>query len=120
MSERIALTLRQRATLLALLERHLPNVAAWVYGSRVKGTSRPTSDLDIVVFSRPDQRGHVSALRESLEESDLAVRVDVFAWDEIPASFRANIESEHVVLVEADARDAKGGVTMAPSSRTQE
>ena len=30
------ITAEQRKTLLALLEKHLPNTSAWVYGSRAK------------------------------------------------------------------------------------
>ncbi len=29
--------------------------AAWVYGSRAKGASRPESDLDMAVFAEPAQ-----------------------------------------------------------------
>ena len=47
----IDITAQQRKTVLALLARHLPNTTAWVYGSRVKWTSRPESDLDLVVFA---------------------------------------------------------------------
>ena len=47
----IDITAEQRKTVLALLARHLPNTTAWVYGSRVKWTARPESDLDLVVFA---------------------------------------------------------------------
>ena len=53
MTPAIDITAEQRRTVLALLDRHLSDTAAWVYGSRVKGTSRPTSDLDLVVFAGP-------------------------------------------------------------------
>jgi hypothetical protein len=39
-------------------------------------------------------------LREALEESNLPFRVDLFAWDEVPESFKANIEKESVCLTE--------------------
>lgn len=100
MSNGIDITAAQMDELLALLRRHLPGVAAWAYGSRVKGTARRASDLDLVVFARPDQRAAVSALREACEESNLPFRVDLFVWDEVPAEFRKNIAAEHVVLGE--------------------
>ena len=89
----------QRKTVLALLERHLPNTAAWAYGSRAKWTARPQSDLDMVVFASPEQNGQVSHLREAFEESNLPFRVDLFVWDAVPEKFRRQIEAEHVVLV---------------------
>ena len=101
----IDITTDQRKTLLALIKRHLPNTTAWVYGSRVKWTSRPQSDLDLVVFAKSDQERRVSDLREAFEESNLPFRVDLFVWDAVPEQFRKQIEAEHVVLVEKEARD---------------
>ena len=96
----IDMTGKQRKTVLDLLERHLPGRTAWVYGSRAKWTARPQSDLDLVVFTTPEQNGKVGALREAFEESDLPFRVDLFVWDEMPEEFRQKIEVEHSVLVE--------------------
>ena len=98
----IDITAEQRKTILALLERHLPNAAAWVYGSRAKWTSRPQSDLDLVVFATPEQARRVSDLREAFEESNLPFRVDLFVWDDVPERFRKQIEADHVVLVEKE------------------
>ena len=95
----IDISAEQRETILALLQRHLPGTAAWVYGSRARWTSRPESDLDLVVFATPDQRARVGALRDALEESDLPFRVDLFAWDDVSESFREKIEAEHVELI---------------------
>ncbi len=100
MTPAIDITAEQRRTILALLNRYLPDTTAWAYGSRVKWTSRPESDLDLVVFARPEQSARVAELREAFEESDLPFRVDLFVWDEAPESFRKHIEAEHVVLIE--------------------
>ena len=96
--EAIDITAAERKTVLDLLDRHLPDTTAWVYGSRVKWTSRPQSDLDLVVFPTPAQRGRVGDLREAFDESDLPFRVDLFVWDDVPASFRTRIDAEHVTL----------------------
>ena len=97
----IDITAEERKTVLSLLEQHLPGTAAWVYGSRAKWTSRPQSDLDLVVFPTPEQRQRVGDLREALEESNLPFRVDLFVWDEVPVSFRKRIEAEHIGLAPA-------------------
>ena len=104
----IDITAKQRKTVLALLERHLPNTAAWVYGSRAKWTSRPQSDLDMVVFATPVQASRVSDLREAFEESNLPFRVDLFVWDAVPEQFRKRIEAEHVVLRSIQMSRAQG------------
>ncbi len=94
----IDITAGQRKDILALLERHLPDTKAWAYGSRVSWTSRPQSDIDMVVFATPEQKRAVSDLREAFEESSLPFRVDLFVWDDVPGSFRKQIERDHVVL----------------------
>ena len=110
MTPAIDITAEQRGTVLALLNRHLPDTTAWAYGSRVKWTSRPESDLDLVVFARPEQSARVAELREAFEESDLPFRVDLFVWDEVPEGFKARIEGDHVVLTKDDParKDNKG------------
>ena len=100
----IDITAAERSTVFALLERHLPGIMAWVYGSRAKWTSTPRSDLDLVVFSTPEQRRRVADLREAFEESNLPFRVDLFGWDEVPESFKAHIEAQHVAITTARAR----------------
>ena len=98
----IDITADQGKTILVLLERYLPDTTAWVYGSRANWTSRPQSDLDMVVFATPEQNDRVSELREAFEESDLPFRVDLFVWDTVPEEFRKRIEAEHVVFVEKE------------------
>ena len=100
MTPAIDITAEQRGTILSLLERYLPGTTAWAYGSRVRRKSRPTSDLDLVVFATPEQDRRVGDLREAFEEGDLPFPVDLFVWDEIPENFRERIEAERVVLVE--------------------
>ena len=100
----IDITTEDCKTVLALLQRHLPGTTAWVYGSRLKWTSRPQSDLDLVVFATPEQRRQIGDLREAFEESNLPFRVDLFVWDDVPDSFRRRIEAEHVALAAARER----------------
>ncbi len=94
----IDLTDQQFNEVVKLLDRYLPNVEAWAYGSRAKCVSKKYSDLDLVVFSAPAQRKAVYELREAFDESSLPFRVDLFIWDEIPESFKKNIVAEKVVL----------------------
>ena len=95
----IDITNEEREVVLDLLHRHLPGVEAWVYGSRAKWTSRPQSDLDLVVFATLEQSRRVGDLREAFEESNLPFRVDLFVWSEVPEVFHKQIEKEHLVLV---------------------
>ena len=98
MTGTIDLTPDQYRLIQGLLGLHLPGTPVWAYGSRVKGNSRPQSDLDLVVFASPGQKHGVAELREALAESSLPFRVDLFVWAEVPEEFRPGIEAEHVAL----------------------
>ncbi|MDT8447765.1 MAG: nucleotidyltransferase domain-containing protein [bacterium] len=100
MTAKIDLKPEHLKLLLGLLRQHLPHVEIWAYGSRVKGTARPSSDLDLVAFAQPEQAAQVARLKEELEESNLPFRVDLFLWDEVPETFKTNIEQGHVILTE--------------------
>ena len=96
------ITAEHRKTVLTLLERHLPNTTVWTYRSRAKQDAQLQSDLDLVVFASPKQSDQVSDLREAFKKSDLPYRVELFVWDEMPESFREQIEAEHVMLADND------------------
>lgn len=83
----------------ALIRHFLPDTEAWVYGSRIKGNAHAASDLDLVVFSSPKQTRQVSDLKEAFDESNLPFRVDLFAWNDVPESFRKNIAAEKRILI---------------------
>jgi type I restriction enzyme S subunit len=103
----VDITPAQKKTILALLQRHIPGVAVWAYGSRVKWTARPNSDLDLVAFATPAQRPHIPELKEALAESDLPFIVDLHVWDDVPARFREVIKKEYVVLQESKEKRGK-------------
>ena len=96
---------RERTAIQRLLHRYLPGVEIWAYGSRVRWNARPQSDLDLVAFAPPEQRGAVSQLREAFEESSLPFPVDLLIWDDLPESFHRNIEAEYVILQSTNKRD---------------
>lgn len=99
MKGEIDLTAEQYRLVVSLIERHLPGTDVWAYGSRVQWISRPESDLDLVVFSGPEQSSQVSDLREAVEKSNLPFRVDVLVWEDVPVSFQKQIVKEHRPLV---------------------
>lgn len=106
MTDAIDLTTEQRKTLNDLLRRFLPGVAVWAYGSRVKWTAHPNSDLDLVAFTVPEQRAQVADLKDALAESNLSFPVDLHVWDEEPERFREIIRKEYVVVQAARQQPA--------------
>jgi predicted nucleotidyltransferase len=106
MTPHLNVTSEQRELLLGFLRQYLPRTAVWAYGSRVKGTSRAYSDLDLVLFASAEQRPRVCDLKDALAESNLPFLVDVHVWDEVPERFHEIIRKEYVELQEASHSDA--------------
>ena len=100
MKGEIDLTVDERRLVARLIERYLPDTDVWAYGSRVTWTARPESDLDLVVFSGPDEGRKVSDLRQAFEDSCLPFRVDVFIWGDLPEYCRQEIDETHFPVVE--------------------
>ena len=116
MTEALNITPEQREMLLAILRRFIPAVEVWAYGSRLNGTARTNSDIDLVVFTTPEQRHLVSELKEALDESNIPFIVDLHVWDEVPGHFHEIIRKKFVVLREegekltAVVREKPGGL----------
>ena len=82
-----------------ILKEYVPGCDVRVFGSRVNGTAKKHSDLDLAVVDKekiPTRK--MNALREAFEDSDLPIRVDVLDWHAISADFRAIIEKRFEVL----------------------
>lgn len=87
-----------KAALMDMLAEHLSGIEIWAYGSRVNGTSHPSSDLDLVAFVQPSNDPRLGAFREALEESSLPMRVEVQVWDDLPSNFQQEIERSAIRL----------------------
>jgi predicted nucleotidyltransferase len=89
----------QLAAVRAIVDRQLPGCEVRVFGSRVRGTAKPHSDLDLaIVGSAPLGINRLGRLREAFMESDLPMRVDLLDWHAIPESFRRQITGHYEVL----------------------
>ena len=76
----------------SILARHVPECQVLAFGSRVAGTAKKHSDLDLAVMTRaPLTVRRMARLREAFSESRLPFKVDVVDWSEASKSFRAVI-----------------------------
>ena len=83
----------------AILKKYVPEVEVWAFGSRVTGTAKVYSDLDLVVLGKeklPQKQYY--QLQEAFQESELPMRVDVLDWHRITPAFRKNIKKNYEVL----------------------
>lgn len=86
-------------TVKQILAQHVPDCEVRAFGSRVHGTAKPYSDLDLAVVG-PGRlpRDRVRCLEEAFEESTLPIRVDVLDWHAISPGFQAVIAKRFEVL----------------------
>ena len=98
----IDITSLQKILILKLLKKYVPEWEVWVYGSRVKWSAKPSSDLDMVLFAKDEDQNKdqskVDELRQAFKDSDLPFCVDLFVWSQIPERFHQEIKKDHVVL----------------------
>jgi predicted nucleotidyltransferase len=101
----IAVTAEEEIIILGVIASFAPDCEVYAYGSRVKGTHKESSDLDLA-FVCPNgskmpsqQRGD---LREAFGESDIVFRVDVTDYNGINQRFREIIDRGCVKIYEPD------------------
>ena len=82
-----------------ILAAHLPDHEVRAFGSRVQGTARPFSDLDLAVMGEaPLDLRRLATLKDAFVESNLPFRVDVVDWATTSETFKAIIERAYEVL----------------------
>lgn len=89
---------RYLAVVQEILKRHIPLNVVWAYGSRVNGTAKKHSDLDLAVFGVSDLI--IGELKDDFAESDLPFNIDVMSWEKIPENFKNNIRKKYAVVQE--------------------
>ncbi len=89
----------ERDTILSIINRYIPDAEVWAFGSRVKGTSKSYSDLDLLVVGKEKMSiNNIGELREAFQESDLPFRVDLVDWHRISPEFRFLIEQQYKII----------------------
>lgn len=98
----IAINRHDWQELCRILELQLPGYEVWAFGSRVTGSAKPFSDLDLVIRTeQPLTFEQMATLKEAFDDSDLTIRVDLVDWAATGAAFREIIQQGYVVIKEA-------------------
>lgn len=83
----------------SILQKFVSDCEVRAFGSRVSGTSKPFSDLDLVIMTKsPLSFTTLGGLMEALSESRLPFRVDVVDWSNLSSAFRALIHRNFLRL----------------------
>ncbi|HBW22052.1 MAG: hypothetical protein A2X28_09530 [Elusimicrobia bacterium GWA2_56_46] len=95
----IKATPEQLKIISAILAVHVPGVEARVFGSRITGTPKDYSDLDLALVGAAKlDTAVIGNLREAFEESDIPFRVDIIDWHSISKEFQKIILKKYEVL----------------------
>ncbi len=90
-------------TVKRILAERVPDCEVRAFGSRVSGTAKDYSDLDLaVVGAQALDTDVMRLLNEAFQESDLPFRVDLLDWHAISESFRKVIQAQYEVLQHSD------------------
>ena len=78
-----------------ILNRFVPEAEMIVFGSRIHGTAKPWSDLNLANKAKSALDWKVlEDIKEAFQESELPFRVDILDWNEITDAFRRAIETK--------------------------
>jgi len=88
---------------LEVLRDFVPEFEVRAFGSRVRGTARRTSDLDLAIMTEARlPLSRLADLREAFSESALPFKVDLVDWATTEERFRKIIEQGCEVLKPAE------------------
>jgi len=98
----IDITLPDLEIVQQILRENIPEYTVWAFGSRVSGTARKFSDLDIVLISdKPLETLRMALLRDAFSDSDLPFTVDIIEWSSTDDEFQRIIKKDYFVLQKA-------------------
>ncbi|MGB7581511.1 MAG: nucleotidyltransferase domain-containing protein, partial [Sedimentisphaerales bacterium] len=99
LAEQIAVPLPHLQYLLEQLKLYIPAATVWAFGSRVKWSHHPASDLDLAVLcDKETAKKILPKLNEVFVESDLPFKVQLLDFNRLPPNMQDNIKKKYVVL----------------------
>lgn len=88
----------------SILQTHVPTCTVWAFGSRVTGTAKPASDLDLAIQAPdgPLDMVIIGSLAEAFDESTLPMKVDIVDYRNISLSFQTIINEKKMLIQQAN------------------
>lgn len=77
------------------------NAKLYVFGSRARGNNHPFSDIDVLFIEDPDSPidpVFISILSESIENSNLAIKVDLVNSKNLASAYLPSVERDKILL----------------------
>jgi len=96
----IDLSAEQLAQVREIVTRHVTGGEVFAFGSRVSGKAKKFSDLDLMIKTPAALPWKTLAeLRESFEDSNLPISVDVVDWSNCTERFRSIVAPQLVRII---------------------
>lgn len=100
----LLLNQRDMSEVCRVLTLWVPQYTVWAFGSRVSGSVKSYSDLDLAILTdQPLTLECMASIKDAFDESDLPIRVDVVDWAAATAAFREIIAQNYVVIQQGGA-----------------
>ena len=97
----ISLTENEIQIIKDILKKHIKYGKVYLFGSRVKGTNKKFSDIDIVIdINAKLSLNEMSRIKDDFEESDLIYIADIIDYNAVDNSFKSIIDNEKVLIYE--------------------
>lgn len=89
----------------SILSKYVPHVEVRAFGSRVNGTAKKHSDLDLAIMtSEPLPIQVMADIKHAFSESDLPFKVDVLDWSATGKNFQKIISQGRCEIVQQGNR----------------
>ncbi len=99
LAQNIAVSENHLQYILAQLKLYLPDSTVWIFGSRIKGSNRPASDLDLAVLCDKDTaKTQLPKLNEAFVESDIPFKIQLLDFNRLPENMQENIKKQYIIL----------------------
>jgi len=104
--EQITVPVRHLRYILEQLKLYIPDATVWAFGSRVKGSNRTSSDLDLAVLcDKQTARKQLPKLNEVFIESNIPFKVQLLDFNRLPVNMQENIKKKYVILYRSDEQN---------------
>ena len=85
----------------SILARQIPQAQVFAFGSRVNGTPRKYSDIDLAIaLPQPIGLRKLRELKDAFEDSELPICVDIVDWSLADADFKAAVEAQGMATLQ--------------------
>ena len=88
-------------TIQRILREQVPQAQVFAFGSRVSGTPRKYSDIDLAIaLPQPLGLRRLRQLKDAFEDSDLPICVDIVDWSLADPDFKAAVKAQGMAALQ--------------------